>query len=203
MAGNATQSARDSIEKYQNKPTDISTENTGAILKRRPWYRRFADAVVHESANNIMDYVIDDILIPTFIDAIVDSIKGAADMFFYGGRRTPASRRTAGPNEQVSYRKFSDSPRAQAVSQGGQYYEMQDIYVDSYYKADAAKSEILDECADGKYITVGRVYDIVGITVPFTYEQYGWRDLRDSDIRIRKARGGMWSLSMPKPEVLT
>jgi len=164
-----------------------------AKTKKKSELRKLADIFIPEDVQDIRAYIMSTILIPAAKKAIVDVV----DIFLYGETGSSSGRRKT-PGERVSYnncyggrnnRRESDSQRTRAV------YEYDDIFFDTRGEADAVLTG-MDEVMDSyDLVRVADMFDLAGITPPFTANDYGWYDIQSAKI-VRVKDGYM--IKMPK-----
>lgn len=64
-------------------------------------------------------------------------------------------------------------------------------------EAEEVLDHLISICDRRGVVTVGELYDLVGISKTYMCENWGWRDLRDA--RAAHTRSG-YVLDLPKPE---
>lgn len=167
---------------------------TGKAKVKKNEIRKFTDIFIAEDASEVKNYILTDVLIPRLKDTFVDIITGAINMLFYGqaGARKPSS--TA---SRVSYRSYYDDkkdPRA-ADSAKRASYNFYDITLDSRAEAEEVLDRLDEAIKAYGMVSVGDLYDLVGISGEYTDQKYGWYNLRNADV-VRVSDG--WLLKLPK-----
>lgn len=163
-----------------------------AKTKKKSGARRFFDDFVAEDARSIKSYVLSDIIIP----AIKDSILGTVEMFLgYGKRGKKRSARdtiTYTNYSDVSrrYSSRSDEPRLRTGS------DFEDVIVDTKGEAEDVIAQLEAIIDTYKVARVTDLYDLVGLTAPYTGNRYGWTDLHTAEsIRMRD---GSYLIKLPR-----
>ena len=73
--------------------------------------------------------------------------------------------------------------------------DFQDLIFESRGEAEEVLTNLLDLIADYGVASVADLYDLVGITGPFTDNKYGWTDLRTAS--VSRTREG-YIINLPK-----
>lgn len=161
---------------------------------------KLAEIFIPGDVQNVKQYIIMDVIVPTVKRAIFDVIS----LFLYGepsrdGRKTKgssisyidyASRSKGGRDED--YRSRSDSYRPK--------FSSDNIEFESRGDAEAVLDAMGDAIERYGDISVAGMYDIAGLVKPYTSEKYGWTSIRDA--RVRCTREGMYVIDMPRPRPL-
>ena len=148
-------------------------------------------------ANDIKNYVVGDVLVPSAKKTLFDIIKLGAEMFLFGestGRRGDG--RSGAP--KISYRDFygrREDDRRPTVSRPTSRFDYDDIIFES--RGDATVVLDLMQGAIDTYgvVTVADMYDMANLTEPYTANRYGWTSLKNAD--VVPVRGG-FVIDLPK-----
>lgn len=179
----------------ENKKIEKSISGT-AIKKKKSGKRKFADLFLAEDIKGIKDYILSDIIIPAIKDTIVDTIRKATEMLFYGEVRNKSTGTRFGATSYTSYSSFS-RPNSQ-IRQPRSVYDMDDIILESRDDVENVLDILGDALERYGQITVEDYYDAVGVTGNgYTDRQYGWKDLKNVTTS-RVAEG--WLINMPRPK---
>ena len=166
-----------------------------AKTKKKSEMSKFKDIFISEDASNVKSYVLMDVLIPAMKKAISDIVTTGIDMILYG--EEGESRRRA-PSERVSYRRYYDQRDDRSIDRVRTRtgYSYDDIIVDNRGEAEEVLSR-MDELID-QYgvVSVGDLYDLVGITGTYTDQKYGWTNIRTA--KPQRLRDGGYMLMLPK-----
>jgi hypothetical protein len=167
----------------------------GAVKTRKKSdARKFIDGLVTEDIPNIKSYVVTEVLIPTVKNTLWDIFTNSLDMVLFGGTKRSNKQSTAG---RVSYRSYYDSDRNRNQSNEPRRsgYSYEDVILETRGEAEDVISR-MDELIElyGE-VSVGDLYDLVGITGNYTDEKYGWKNIRNAE-PIRVGQGYM--IKLPK-----
>jgi hypothetical protein len=161
--------------------------------------RKFTDVFIAEDAREVKSWLFTDILVPRLKDTFVDMITGALNMIFYG---QPGSRKSSTNASRVSYRSYydkKDEPRAADSSRGRTFYSYDDITLETRPEAEDVLERLEEAIKSYGMVSVGDLYDLVGIASEYTDYKYGWYNLRNADVvRVREG----YLLKLPKAEPL-
>lgn len=167
---------------------------TGKAKVKKNEIRKFTDVFIAEDAREVKSYILLDLLIPRLKDTVVDIITGAVNMLAYGKAGTHRSTTNA---SRVSYRSFydkKDEPRTSEAARRGSY-NFYDITLDSRPEAEEVLDRLDEAIKAYGMVSVGDLYDLVGISGEYTDQKYGWYNLRNASV-VRVSDG--WLLKMPK-----
>lgn len=163
------------------------------ITKKKSGFSNLADTFITEDVENVKQYIIMDVIIPTVKDTVLEMIR----MFFYGGTgKSSSSYRKNRP----SYRDYydNDSGRKNTSTNyrrnSGLHYE--DVVLPT--RMDAVEvldrlNEVIDEYG---IVSVSDLHDLVGMSGPYTANNFGWSNLNNA--KIIRVRDG-YLLELPKP----
>lgn len=193
----------------QKQPAVVSKDQV--IRKKQNAFKRMQHRLVTGDGKSLMDYVVDDVVVPTLKSVFVDVISNGADILMYGeprhGRPTSgATKITRGGryDEYTPYRNIS-SGRSPAAVRGGvsstglrDKLALDDFVFTSYSAADDVLNQMSTFIDDYGMVSVLNLYDFCELTCPFTYNDYVWTDL--SMVAIKPVREG-WLLSLPTPHL--
>lgn len=164
---------------------------TGTAKTKPNEVRKFAGLIVSDDASNVGNYVLMDVLIPTFKKAVVDVV----EMILFGEKG--GKRRSDGRTPYRSYYDDrNDRPRKTANMAGR--FDYDDISFDSRGDAELVLDQMRD-LVDGDrgygLVTVADMYDMAGLPAPFTARKYGWFNLRTAE--VIRGRDGFY-IRLPK-----
>lgn len=166
-----------------------------AKTKKKSEISKIKDIFISEDASNVKSYVLMDVLIPAIKKAVLDIVTNGTDMILYGDGG--GSRRRA-PSERVSYRRCYEQRDDRSIDRVRTRtgYSYDDIIVANRGEAEEVLSR-MDELID-QYgvVSVGDLYDLVGITGNYTDQKYGWTNLRTAE--PQRLRDGGYMLKLPK-----
>lgn len=166
-----------------------------AKTKKKSEISKIKDIFISEDASNVKSYVLMDVLIPAMKKALSDIVTNGIDMILYG-KEGGSSRRA--PSERVSYRRYYDQRDDRSIDRVRTRtgYSYDDIIVANRGEAEEVLSR-MDELID-QYgvVSVGDLYDLVGITGNYTDQKYGWTNIRTAE--PQRLRDGGYMLKLPK-----
>lgn len=167
------------IEKVVNGPVKTKKKND---------IRKFADIFISEDVSNVKSYVLMDVLVPAVKKAISDIVTDGIDMILYGGTgRGKANGGNRGT--YVSYNRFSEkgSDRRDATEpRAKSRYDFDELIFDSRGAAEAVRIQMEEVIERYGFVTVADMYDMAGLTEPYTSNKYGWMNIRTAEVvRVR------------------
>jgi len=185
-------------------------------VKKTPG-KKFVDTFIKGDAENIFDYVVGDVLIPTIVDTFIDICESTIEMLFRGERRDYRRNTsyTTRQKDKASYQAYyqSDRTRDRKVyeSRGNGSFPLKDILVegmetqDGYRPADEIVDDIYnavaDELREYQQVSVRYLYECAGITsTNFQDNNYGWRSMKG--FGKRRVDRDSYILILPKPEAI-
>ena len=188
-----------SRELQENEPAQkkkVEKVVGGAVNTRDNKGRKFADIFISEDASNVKSYIFLAVLVPAIKKAISDIVTDGIDMILYGGsgRGSRSKRETS----RVSYRSYYDDKRDRRDSYSGYgrgRFDYDDIIYETRGEAEKVRNQMLDVIDRYGFVTVGDMYDLSGLTPPYTANSYGWTSIRTAEpVRVRDG----YVLKLPK-----
>lgn len=169
----------------------------GPVKTKTNEVRKLADIFISEDVSSVKNYIFMDVLVPAIKKAIYDIVTNGIDMFLYGGSGKSKSN-TAG--SKVSYRNYYDqkSPSGHRGSENTRTnngFEYDDIVFPSRGEAEAALQQMHDTIIRYGMVTVADLYDMAGLTAPYTSQKYGW--LSVNGVESARVRDG-YVLKLPR-----
>lgn len=164
----------------------------GVATKKKGSLSRLSGQIISEDAKGVKDYVFMDVLIPAIKKAISDIVTNGIDIILYG----EAGRTKKKAGTYTAYNSFSKSdqrPRAR-VSEA---WDLDDVIFDERGDAEIVVDQMYELMDRYGYVLVADLYDLAGITPPYTANKYGWMSLKR--IEVIRARGGGYSINLPRP----
>jgi hypothetical protein len=204
-------SRRDRTEPPKTEVKKVEPVVTGEVVRRkRPLGKRLLETFIGGSARGVATYVMMDVLLPAAKDTIADAVSQGVERLIFGESRS-TSRRTGyrpggSTSSYTSYNRMSSSrpnslarrdeePRYSSLRGGG--IDFDDIILATRVEAEEVVDRMFDMLAKYEVVTVPDLYDLLGQTVPYTQEKYGWTDLRGAGV-TRITSG--YLLDLPRPE---
>ena len=169
---------------------------TGNVKTRDNKGRKFADIFISEDAANVKSYIVMDVLVPAIKKAVSDIVTDGISMILYGGTGGSRSGRSSG--NKVSYRSYSDDRRDDRRDDryiSRNRFDYDDIVFETRGEAESVRRQMLDVIDRYGFVTVADMYDMAGITPPYTSNNYGWVSIRSAEaVRVRDG----YVLKLPK-----
>ena len=129
-----------------------------------------------------------DVLVPAIKKAIYDIVTNGIDMFLYGGTGKNKSNSTS---SKVSYRNYYEQKnntgyRGSENTQSRSGFDYDDIIFSNRGEAEAVKQQMHDVIEQYGIVTVADLYDMAGLTAPYTSQKYGWMSVSSAEaVRVR------------------
>lgn len=159
--------------------------------------RKLADIFISEDIANVKNYIFMDVLVPAIKKAIYDIVTNGIDMFLYGGT---GKGKSSGSSSKISYSRYYDQKNSSGYrgsenvkSQNG--FEYDDIEFRNRGEAEAALQQMQDAIVRYGLVTVADLYDMAGLTAPYTSQKYGWISV--SGVGVMRTRDG-YVLKLPR-----
>lgn len=190
-----SQSPRKTVKKVVKGPV--------AVRKKKP------TAEYTGSLQSAWNYVLVDVLLPAARDMFYDAIvAGSGKMIYQEDRpRTHSPRgRAVGKSHNEPYHRYSgnkhpvndpEEPR-QMTRRARANHDFSEIILNSRQEADDVLDSLFEHLLEYDVVTVSDLYDMVGITPKYTDDDWGWTDIRGSNIR-RTRQGYLLELPQPTP----
>lgn len=135
---------------------------------------------INDDLQDIKKYIVEDVLIPTIKKTITDVVKNSIDMFFYG----EVSRSTRSNSSRISYSSYYDRDREPRSRRNSLLID--DIVLESRAEAEEVLDRLDEMIEEFGMASVLNLYDLIGVTAPFTADKYGWTDIRNATaVRVR------------------
>lgn len=171
----------------EERPKLEKVVNGTGKLKKKSGVSKFLRHFVSDDVTNIREYVFSDVIVPF----VKETISKTVDVFLFGN--TKRSRTTG---TKISYRSFYDEPRGRYREEPSrQPAGYDDVTVDTRGEAEAVLEQLEDVIQTYGWARVSDLYDLVGISCPYTNNNYGWTNI--SSARIQRVRDG-FLIEMPK-----
>lgn len=178
--------------------------NQPAKVVKKSLFKKMSETFIGNDIVDVRDYLIEDVIIPTFKDLIADVVKGGIETLLFGESSGRGSRRNSGGKSNVSYYKYYDdkkggsSKRSQTRSRSRKYCD--DILVSTRGEAEDVRDQIHELMSEYGQVSVAAVYEMVNIPDHYTDHHYGWTDI--SSLTISRCRDGGWLINLPPIESL-
>lgn len=174
--------------------------------KKKSEIEKMKDNIISPEASGLQSYIFGDVLVPALKKLMSDIVKDGIDILLYGDtRRSDRDRdrdRYSNGATYVSYRSYSDRDKSDRERRrDSRYtYDYKELIFDNCKDADDVL-ETLKDILDGyDAVSVGDLYDAVGMEHNYTDNDYGWTSLRTAE--VVRVRGGDYMLRLPKAKPL-
>ena len=189
-----------SKEKKENLPAEKKVEKivTGnATIKKKGFAKRFTDIFVAEDARSVGEFILQDVIVPAAKSLFVEIVCGGANMVAYGERgssgRRSTSERYGYRSGYTNYNRLSDRRDPRPATRSDSIRSYDDIFLETRGEAEAVLTRMDELIEEYGTVSVGDLYDLVGVTGNFTDCKYGWTDLRSASV-VRTRDGYMLKL---------
>lgn len=208
-SGKAVQTGMDAPKKEKEKAL---VEKGSVRIKKKSGFAEFKHQLFAEEGADLKGYIVNDVLIPTIKSTISDVVINGIDILLYGEARHGKSSFTSS-NKGGNYVPYNSigsrhgGPNSRGVVRAGTNSSValrNSLQIDNFvFDTRAQAMDILDRLCtivdDYGIVAVSDLYDLCGEVCPYTYNRYGWRDLRNAGVMVD--RDG-YLLSLPTPQVL-
>lgn len=185
---------KDEQKQSNDERREIKKVVSGTIkTKKKSGIRKLTDVFVSEDASNVKSYVLMDVLVPALKKAIDDIVSDGIHMVLYGS----SGRGKRRPVDSVSYTNYSSKrdERRYSEPRSRTGFDYDDIVFDSRGEAEKVLVAMDSIMEDYKMVRVADMYDLAGITSPYTANDYGWTNIRNA--KIERIREG-YIIKMPR-----
>lgn len=188
-------------KEQQREEKKVAKVVTGtAKTKKKNEVQKFADVFISEDVANVKSYVVMDVLIPAIKKAISDIVVNGIDMILYGeAGRTKRSSTSSKVSYRSYYDKANDRREANTTKRGG--FDYDSILFNSRGDAEAVLTEMEELISIYGVASIMDLYSAAGLQCDYTYDKYGWSDLRSANVvRARMEEG--YYIRLPKAQPL-
>lgn len=152
--------------------------------RKKSEIRKAAGLFISEDASTVKEHLIQDVVIPTAKDLIVNVITDAVNIIFWG-----STRRKSGSGTRIGYASRFDEvrdprDRDRDRRRDRTAIEYDDIIFDNRGDAEAVLAN-MDACLE-QYgtVTVLDLFDFAGVTTHnYMADRYGWKNLSNAEVR--------------------
>lgn len=192
----------------------IRLVDSKVVRRKKSLGTRFLESFSGSDGKSVLEYVLFDVLAPAAKDMIVDAVTEGTRRAFFGdsgssNRRGGGYRPGSSNRGHVSYNQYSSQ------SSGNSYrreenrppigrrargsHDIQEIILTSRREADDVVEAMNDWVERYQAISVGELYEMVGLDFNHVDAKWGWTDLRDASV-TRVSEG--YLLNLPRTEPL-
>lgn len=180
-------SIKSKTENTEAPPKKVNAVVASSNVKEKSGFQKFFNRFISEDVDDIGDYILTNVLIPASKKLIVDVVEG---LVYPGGRR--GGQTSSGPNV-ISFRNYRAESEKKANVRPSNYsksvLEYDDIWFESdeegssRYKAEKVLNKMYELIENYGLVSIADYYQLCGKhQFPFTYDNYGWYDLRSAEI---------------------
>lgn len=187
---------RPNSHKYKEEKK-IEKVATGKVQKKKKnEMSKFKEVFISEDVSNVKSYIFLDVLVPAIKKAILDIVTDGTDMILYGGS---GSGRRRSKSDKVPYRDYFNrerdwrSDREYSVRDR---FDYDDLTFDCRGDAEAVREQMEEVIDNYGVVTVADMYDMAGVTAPYTAAKYGWSNIRSAE--VVRLRGGDYIIRLPR-----
>ena len=142
------------------------------------------------------EYLVKDVLIPSAKDLIVDMVTKGINILVRGSAAPSGKRPIV---DKVSYSKYWDKGSYREEPRARSRFDYDEIKFESRGDAELVLDRLDDLIDTYGHARVADLYDFVGVSCDYTYQNYGWFNLGTA--RVVATRDG-YVLDMPRVEVI-
>lgn len=196
--GNSHRSKELARAEAQEPEKRVQKVVSGKVTTRRNDVRKFTDIFISEDAANVKSYVIMDVIVPAFKKLVYDIFTDGIDMILYGGSGGGGRKKTSSGNK-ISYRSYYDDrreDRRESSYRDRNRFDYDDIEFESRVEAEAVRNEMMDCIERYGMVSVADMYDMAGLSAPYTSSKFGWTSIRTSE--VKRVRGGKYVIELPR-----
>ena len=173
-----------------------------AKTKKKSGVQKFADVFIAEDIANVKNYILNDIIIPTLKRALYDSFTDGLDMMLngasgqrYRGRRVGSRYSYDKAYSRASYQR--DNRNESTTRTRGSGFDYDTILFSNRGDAERVLMELEELISQYGIASVQDLYSAADLSCPYTYNNYGWTDLRSADV-IRARDDDGYYIKLPK-----
>lgn len=178
---------------------------TPVVRQKKPLGARLRETLFN--GDNIVQYVVNEVLLPAFKDTMSDAVSTAVNRALFGEsgdnrpRKTPSRSTAFGGGTHTNYSRYSTPPReaARSIPRRARIGTFESIIIASRVEAQIIMDQMHKAVEKYGMVSIRDLYEMVGEGFHTTDNDFGWTDLNTA--RIRQVRSG-WMLVLPDPEPL-
>lgn len=178
----------------EEKPEKEKVEKviSGTVVHRKkPLGRRMQAFLFGDGEDNVLDWVVNRVLIPSGREMIVEALQQAVERRVYRGDDSPHRYRGrpsvfgSNPNH-TNYSRYSQQsppPKPQMNNRSRAMHDFNDLVIQSRGEAQSVIDELRRYIEKYGLTTVSDLYNLVGETPNAVDEKWGWTDLNVANVR--------------------
>lgn len=161
----------------------------------KPRKKDISSLFIAEDLKSVGKYVLEEVLIPTVKNAIVDMVSNGVAMMFGCEKRKSSKGNSSTP--YVSYRDYSSRSSGSDFTERRRYDFEYDV-IESRSEAEEILEQMSDLIDTYDSVSVADVYEMLGKKTNYTDFDYGWTNIASAKI-IRVSNGYVLKLPRVKP----
>lgn len=182
----ASRVENEKIEEKKEKKEPIVSSND-IVVKKESEFRKFLKPIFQEDIKSVGKYSIAEVIIPKVKETIVETFKKAIDFMVWGGSKSSSDSKYY--SSEVSYSKFYTGKNSSISSYSTKQTpstSVRDIIFKNNVEAEEVLKRLMEDCIRYGSVCVGDFYELTGQPSTLTDQNWGWTDLRDTEIsRVR------------------
>lgn len=193
---NSDRSKNQSQEVPQRRAEKVITG--GVTQRRKSGIDKLGSIFLAGDVEDVKEYIIEDVLIPTIKRAFYDIICNGMGMML--GERNPNK---GNQSSRVSYRSYYDRPDERKSrnnsDQSRLNYGYKDLIFDNRGDAEVVLEQMFELLDRYDAVSIADLFDLAGESSNYTDNKYGWTNLEDA--RVQPVRGG-YIIQLPRATTL-
>ena len=193
---NSDRSKNQSQEVPQRRAEKVITG--GVTQRRKSGIDKLGSIFLAGDVEDVKEYIIEDVLIPTIKRAFYDIICNGTGMLLGERNSNKASQ-----SSRVSYRAYydrSDERKSRDNSnQSRSNYSYKDLIFDNRGDAEVVLEQMFELLDRYDAVSIADLFDLAGESSNYTDNKYGWTNLADA--RVQPVRGG-YVIQLPRATTL-
>lgn len=196
--GNSFKSRREAVE---SRPKMESVVSEKPVVTKKKW--RLIDCFYTPSDKSLTEYFLQDLLIPNVTKAVGTTLHGIITKIFGVGTGYGSSYRAM--NDWLGGRGESYVEYAARTAKSQSKPQIQQPHVSTDLETYALRSrEDAERVLEGletyletyNVVPVSAFFELIGVTAPYTYHDYGWTNLAESKVMVSE---NGYTIRFPKP----
>lgn len=178
------------------------------VRRKKPLGKRIKETFLGGDNRSIGEFIFQDVIIPNIRDMIFEAGQQGLERSLYPGSEPRAFRRGVGsrpgdPRRHVNYNGIARGPARDRLEdrtmsrRARANHDFGEIILATRPEAEAVLEGLFALLEQYEVATVSDLYEMTGVSSQFTDRNWGWTDLRGTD--IRRIREG-YLLDLPRPE---
>lgn len=168
-------------------------------LKEQNDIQKIANDFLAEDLKTVKDRIIAEYLIPMLKNGLCSIFNSAISIALWGDDRSRSSSTnySSSSRQRNSYdRYYQDGQSSRPGTSGRPARTLQNLDFEVRYDADSTLNEMYDALRKYKQVSVGDLWDMMGVSNESTDYNYGWYNLNEAYI---KGIPGGYRLVLPRP----